>query len=116
MEGVEILNQYEVVIERSVNWTWFWIPVGILGIVMSVLGLWLWLTGDCQFSIFPIMTIIGILFGAAIGSVAGEVLSIPTKYETRYQVTITDEVKMTEFNERYEILNQEGKIYTVKEK
>lgn len=33
-----------------------------------------------------------------------------------YKVTIDDTVSMKEFNERYEILNQDGLIYTIKEK
>jgi len=33
-----------------------------------------------------------------------------------YQVTISDDVPMTEFNSKYEIVNQNGKIYTIKEK
>lgn len=42
------------------------------------------------------------------------VLSIhPTgKYE--YKVTIDDTVLLTEFNEKYEITNQEGEIYTIR--
>lgn len=39
-----------------------------------------------------------------------------TKIETRYDVTISDEVKLTEFNEKYEIIEQKGKIYTIREK
>lgn len=31
-----------------------------------------------------------------------------------YKVTISDEVKFSEFTDKYEIINQEGKIYTVK--
>ena len=33
-----------------------------------------------------------------------------------YQVTISDEVKITEFNEKYEILDIDGEIYTIREK
>ena len=33
-----------------------------------------------------------------------------------YKVTIDDSVSMNEFLDKYEILDQEGKIYTVKEK
>lgn len=33
-----------------------------------------------------------------------------------YKVTIDDSVSMTEFMDKYEILDQEGKIYTVKER
>ena len=41
------------------------------------------------------------------------------KYETgeyEYKVTIDDSVSMNEFLDKYEILDQEGKIYTVKER
>lgn len=37
------------------------------------------------------------------------------KYETRYQVTVDDSVSMNEFQNKYEIIKVEGKIYTVKE-
>lgn len=33
-----------------------------------------------------------------------------------YKVTISDEVSMNEFYEKYEVLDQEGKIYTVRER
>ena len=33
-----------------------------------------------------------------------------------YKVTIDDSVSMNEFLDKYEIIDQEGKIYTVKEK
>lgn len=41
------------------------------------------------------------------------------EYETgehTYKVTIDDSVSMNEFLDKYEILDQEGKIYTIKEK
>lgn len=33
-----------------------------------------------------------------------------------YQVTISDDVKMQEFNAKYDIIKVEGKIYTIREK
>lgn len=38
------------------------------------------------------------------------------KYETRYQVTVDDSVSMNEFQNKYEIIEVDGKIYTVKER
>lgn len=38
------------------------------------------------------------------------------KYETRYQVTADDSVSINEFQNKYEIIKVEGKIYTVKER
>lgn len=41
--------------------------------------------------------------------------NVPTgKY--KYQITISDEVNFTEFNSKYEVLEQNGKIFTVIEK
>ncbi len=34
---------------------------------------------------------------------------------TRYKVTISEDVKLVEFLERYEILDTEGEIYTIRE-
>lgn len=33
-----------------------------------------------------------------------------------YKVTISDEVNFVEFNDKYEIIDQDGLIYTIKEK
>jgi hypothetical protein len=60
--------------------------------------------------------ILGIVFGFMFGGMFGAAFGIPVAYENQYKVTITDEVKMNDFIEKYEILDQEGKIYTVKER
>lgn len=38
------------------------------------------------------------------------------RYQTRYEVTISDDVNFNEFNSRYEVVKQEGLIYTIVEK
>ena len=35
---------------------------------------------------------------------------------TQYQVTISDNVNFNEFNNKYKIISQDGKIYTVEER
>ena len=42
--------------------------------------------------------------------------SIDTTEVTEYKVTIDDSVKYVEFTEKYEVIDQEGEIYTVREK
>ena len=61
--------------------------------------------------------IAGLLVGMIVGTAAGAIIGA-AKVETfqTYKVTISDEVSMNEFMDKYEILSQEGKIYTVKEK
>lgn len=50
-------------------------------------------------------------FGISIGAVAR-----PITVETTYDVMIGDNVPFNEFTEQYEIIEQNGNIYTVKEK
>ena len=38
------------------------------------------------------------------------------KYQTRYEVTISDDVNFNEFNSKYEVVEQNGLIYTIVEK
>jgi hypothetical protein len=61
--------------------------------------------------------IIGVVVGALIGFVVGLIgLTQPTGQETHYKVTITEEVSMIEFLNKYEIIDQDGKIFTIREK
>jgi hypothetical protein len=52
-----------------------------------------------------------ILFMSAVIAVICCILSMPVN--TRYEVTISNEVKFNEFNEKYEIISKDGNIYTV---
>lgn len=51
----------------------------------------------------------------AIFSCAEGIYSMLTK-EYTYKVTISDEVNFVEFNNKYEIIDKDGLIYTIKEK
>ena len=57
-----------------------------------------------------------IMAGICAPLIGGLALATPVEYETHYKVTIDDSVSMSEFMDKYEILDQEGKIYTVREK
>ena len=57
------------------------------------------------------------LFGALLGCLIWAGVSNDVKKSaTTYDVLISDEVKMNEFNEKYEIVSQNGNIYTIKER
>ena len=62
-----------------------------------------------------ILVIVGAVLAIFVGIITSLAFASKT-YETQYQVTISEDVNFVEFNNKYEILNQEGKIYTVKEK
>jgi hypothetical protein len=58
-----------------------------------------------------------ITFGFATGFAVVDIsLGVSAEPEhTRYKVTISDDVKLVEFLEQYEILATEGEIYTIRE-
>lgn len=116
MNGVEILASNEVAIEYAFNWTAFWIVGGIVLSIITMIGVCLWANDECGFGIVPSLFVVGLCGGMILGSITGNALSKPTKYTTEYKVTVSDEVSMVEFNERYKVIDQEGKIYTVRER
>ena len=116
MTGVEILTSNEVAIEYAFNWTVFWIVGGIALVIITAIGIYSYVNGECDFGIIPSLFIIGICAGSMLGSTLGRAFETPKAYTTEYQVTISDDVSMTEFYEHYEVIDQDGKIFTVREK
>jgi hypothetical protein len=109
MTGVEILAIGEMGINECFNWSAAIFGGLTVGIIASlILGA---AENDLRFSLFiapSVCLLAGVILG--FGCPAYQDM-IPT-----YKVTISDEVSMNEFMDKYEILNQDGKIYTVKER
>ena len=71
-------------------------------------------TSDSWISILCVLLIIfGGIAGGWTGAISSESL---TTGDTTYDVIIGDNVSFNEFTEQYEIISQNGSIYTVKEK
>lgn len=116
MSGVEILATEEVVVAwESWNWEGFLTTVGICFLVAIVAGLLTGVSDDWGLGI-TIFLIVFLAGGALFGTLVGRTTGEPTEYETQYKVIIDDSVSMNDFIEKYEIIDQEGKIYTVREK
>ena len=115
MNGVEILTQAQVATEWAFNWTAFWIAFGIITFVVFIVGL-AYLADDLCLPIVIANFIISLIAGTLLGVFIGVIGERPTAHETQYKVTITDEVSMTEFCEHYEVIDHDGKIFTVREK
>lgn len=115
INGVEILAMEEVATKFSFNWTFGLIIGGGALLIMLIAGIAICLHAkDFDGIIVPIL--LGVVLGALFGAIAGSATEKPIEYETQYKVTISDEVSMNDFLERYEIVDQEGKIYTVRER
>jgi hypothetical protein len=117
MSGIEILAFEEVACAwESWNWRSFWIAVAIVFIISIIAG---FIFACQEADIFAGLLMFGCMLigvGSLLGIVAGKKCVNPTKYETHYKVTVDESVSMMEFNEKYEVLGQEGKIYTVRER
>ena len=118
MTGVEILTTEEVAIEFGMNWGMFF-GFGLLFTLGFAFLIWCALC-DCQPGAveFTISIVLGLLIGPLFGIIIGaaENNAVPIAYETQYKVTIDESVSMVEFNEKYEIIDQEDKIYTIRER
>lgn len=113
MTGVEILAMEEVVVEHVWNWNAYFITVGVVALFCGLIGL-LFSSPMTMTQDLIVGVCVGIILGGIIGALPASITS-PGVYETHYKVTISDEVSMNDFLKRYEILGQEGKIYTVRE-
>ena len=117
MTGVEILATEQVATAFGFGWEVFWIAGLLIGIVLALA---FWGLAECNYlgtGGTIAMVIIGFLIGMGVfGTLIGFTTDgAPTAYETHYKVTISDEVPMNEFLEHYEIVDQEGKIFVVRE-
>lgn len=117
MNGVEILTSNEVaVVYESFNWSGFWITIAVVAFGALMFGLIAAIdTRDKAFGV-SLFLIAFIISGLVLGPIFGFGTCEPTKYETQYKITIDDSVSMTEFLDKYEIVDQDGKIYTVRER
>lgn len=117
MSGVEILSQ-ETIYETTFPWWLISIFAGvglIIGIIINIIRY-------IDYKFFDPAGFVIISLCVTIGAWVGGLVTLMGEYETdtidhiEYKVTIDDSVSMNEFLDKYEILDQEGKIYTVKEK
>ena len=116
MTGVEILSSETI---YEIDHFWWLIPIfagfGLLIGLILVVKDWI----DCGFDAEGIVCVFILTAVCAFAGVVGALIS---EHKTdvvdyvEYKVTIDDSVSMNEFLDKYEILSQEGKIYTVKER
>lgn len=110
MNGVEILSSetiYNTILPE------YWLGIGLGCAVVFVLTMAVCFAND---RIILGFICIALALGSGIVGGLGGTKSKTDIDHIEYKVTIDDSVSITEFLDKYEILDQEGKIYTVKEK
>lgn len=116
MPGVDILAVEEVAVEFALNWTWFWIVLGIVVVGTLIYTIPKVVSGEYSWPIIPLFLVFFALLGAVFGVSFAKAFKKPIAYAPQYKVTISDEVSMNDFMEKYEIIDTEGKIYIVRER
>ena len=113
MTGVEILAANEVVVGTTCDW----LAAGFCFLAIVVFGVIIGIFDDEYNRVLGALIggLVGMLVGVLVWAIIVATTEKPIAYETQYKVTISDEVSMNDFLERYEIVDQEGKIYTVRE-
>lgn len=115
MDGIEILS----VIEKPVllfNEGAFGSTFFITVVIFLFIAIYLSITEN-EWIYFPLFSIVGVLAGVLLGLIAGGIFVQKTdEVEITYKVTISEEVSLNDFMEKYEIIDQDGKIYTIREK
>lgn len=116
MSGVEILSQNNVYETEAYPWLIaIFAGIGLLiGLVIAISD---WVKYGFDASCLPV-----IIFITLGGAYIGFLMWALSEHETdtvdyiEYKVAISEDVNFTEFMDKYEVLDQEGKIYIVKER
>lgn len=109
MEGVTILSQDTTLIASGFS------PLYIIFIVMTVLSLGMTFASMINDWSIGFTVLFLLVFAVSIFTLAFTPL-ITADRVTTYKVIIDDSVSFTEFTDKYEIEDQEGKIFTIYEK
>lgn len=107
MEGVTILAVNEAVEPCAFNWVAAILIFSVAVFVGLMQGI-----GGKEIGL-------GLFVGVALGLISGTLFGFAMRENgspETYKVTISDTVNFNEFNERYEIIGQEGLIYTITER
>lgn len=112
MTGITILNTSEYLVDRiggSLNFNS--IMFGIIGILCLVCFIWTLREADNSCPAFLIGIFVSGVLAVSFWHMHGAEVTIP-----QYQVTIDNSVSYIDFTDKYKVIKQEGRIYTIIDK
>lgn len=132
MNGISILNTFEVVTAYKPTWSWtiFAIALVLAFIFIGFVSAFFINTSTFgkkyarkwkdkyRFIIGLIRIIVTIILSLAASILCGFAGGdkVPKTIETRYEVLVSDDISFKEFNTYYEVIEQRGEIYVIREK
>ena len=117
MNGITILNEFEhEIVEYGFYWLGFFVLLGIFTLTGVITGF----VGGLASDDIGIGTLCGLIIGLSVGIFGSAAIAsnepISSTSEIRYEVVISEETNFKEFTNEYEIIEQRGEIYVVREK
>lgn len=110
INGVEYL--YTIPAEEPMS---YWILLVVFFLSLLVYGTFVFIgTGDVAETVFLTAVIVGI--ATLLAFIAIKSHNTDNLKPEQYAVTVSNSVKMSEFTERYNIVEQKGNVYIVEEK
>ena len=115
MEGIKILSTEDIVSKTEFNLNIALIACIIIFAVFIILGIFVSIKEHNWLNLM-IIGFIGLFASILVAIGCGITFAKPIKYTTQYKVIISNEVSFVDFYEKYEIIEQDGEIYTIREK
>lgn len=117
LKGINVLNTYDVV---SSEWSNTFFPAIVFGfIAVCLISILIYMLFNSKrindVFVTSFIVIFFALFSMAV-SIHGFTHLPENKYQIRYEVTISDDVNFNEFSSKYQVVKQDGLIYTIIEK
>ena len=117
LKGINVLNTYDVVSSEWNDNIFPAVAFACLAVIVIALVIYILLiTKPIQDAVVPVLLLSLFTLACMFVSIYGFTHLPENKYQTRYEVTINDDVNFNEFTSKYEVVKQEGLIYTIVEK
>ena len=115
MEGIKILSMEEVVSKTRFNSEIALIAAIVVFLILIMIGIFTSIK-EHNWSNLMITFVISLFGSFCLAIIVGHAFEKPAEYTTQYKVIVSDEVSFVDFHEKYEIIEQDGEIFTIREK
>ena len=111
MDGITVLKSYDAIVANTWGWSWPGFVVGLMTLVTLAVSIYYAIKDKKSSNLIP--GLVFLIFGTFISILMfAEGIKIKQPY---YDVYIHGTVNMDEFNEKYQVIKQDGLIYTITE-
>lgn len=115
MEGIRILSTEEVVSKTEFNLEAALIAGVIIFLIFIILGIFASIKEHNWLNLM-IVGFIGLFASILVAIGCGITFEKPVEYTTQYKAIVSEEVSFIDFYEKYEIIEQDGEIFIIREK